>query len=919
MNDDNNYDAVAAATTISKGQQDAIFAGLSQSQVKKIDCFTINDFASLVAGWCKDKNITPGRLLEIINQKAKKKEPLLLQAKKDLPFLFKEAFGGRTKPQKALFEMWKKNPSMQITEDDLAKAKFNSKDGNNFMTYIREVAQGKALHPVQSVSEVIIAAGTDTSIANLEFRLQLGKIDKMSLSRLVEGLESKSLLIRESANKNFDILMNSPLKDLSPENVWEQFMQMHNFRPTQVQRQILNYLVRLVTGDDKKLCCLIEGVTGSGKTYGFVIATSFILKKYKKSPIMVYSHPSLAVINGFEENSASVSLPMAFVLFKNKLVNGFKEDVIEIKTCHETLGRATLAYILKNGVVVRRIQSSANTGVTIEGKTGCSQVDEPVNPFLDLFEMITSRKGIKRSVNNQFPCVISVRHYQVLPLVMKWYKHVQEVMLPYYQNVVKSCQDEKMVTSAVKHLRAITRFLELFTGSVAIIDDWCCHKDTPNHMELLLKEAAVIATATPSKEAIKIISEARVDSGLSSVIEFNSSSDTVGQGIEITNVNANDARASTLFIEFKSVFENCFAATTLSPEQNFKILLKLLGPEEFRRIVLEAVRNKEGLNEIRKILVDKIGEGLDPKSLDTPVKFGEGKKLVFYNSVGDILSQLPVFKNCESDLKALIKAYSQHQDNVIKTKQAAESMKKSKGDEAAAEAKELQSLINETFKHKSIDPKHTLNSQVLMGMVETAIDNGVSPREIMSFVNKSVLAVYRGLSSKWYIPALQYAKLVLSDSILATGVTLTGLEIVSIENMSGLSAEQVIQMSGRAGRPGLKRGVVIMTKEQQKTVIGAKLGQEWCQSFKETFPQYCVPKVTRNLFKDKIKKYQVHIANGQRIESAIVRLQCWGRVLLANSLVETKKRKIEAKLRRKDKQSKNRMLGRNQQRLESAA
>ena len=837
-----DYAAVAAATTLTREQQRAIFAGLSQQEVTLSDEFTKNDYACKVRMWCDSKGISVANLKEIMSQKpkkgkkSKKDTELLRDAKKDLKFLFKK--------------------ELQVAPQ----------------------------------SEVIAMACTDATKRACKVLQELK--NEQYLPRCVQGLRSQSVLERNAAEEAIQSLKNSSVEDLTADEVWRQFMLMHDFRPTQVQLQILEFFTSLVEGTDEFPSRLIEGVCGSGKTFGLAIVMRYVRESFRnKSPVLVYSHPSLAVVNGFEANCVSVGLPMAFVNVERKLVSGKLEEVLTIKLCHETLAHGNFSYILKEGVVTRRINSpTASIMSTVLGDDEKDQ--EVINPLMDLYIMITSVNHGLTNVRNrrQMPCVLSVRQYSLLPTVMGWHQHigavrqfclgvadklredinvakteVVDIIAGDRRSDLKEKRDRVVrlgenITNVNHCISQIENYHRLFTHPVAIADDWGCHKDSPEHMEMLVsKVPTLLMTATPSRKALNLISNERLKRGMTPVFKCPPSSDTVGQGIALTLVEKDDviepnARASTTFIENPGVFaESCFPATTLSMEQVCGCLKELLGPLEFRNMLIQSVTSNQGLNEIRRVFLQNIRQGLDIESLNTPVKVEGGKKLEFYNSIEEIRSHLPDVGNCESDLKVLCQAFIHHKDHIAKAKKSVESIKATGGEAAKEAAMDLCSLNGVTFNHELIG-RHVLSSGDLMDIIATAIDEGVASQEIMAFARYSVLAVHRDSSPKWYIPAMKDANRILSDDTLATGITLPNLTSVSIHDMAGLSAEQVIQMSGRAGRPGQGCGVVSVTSDQELNVMSAELGSKWCQSFRETFPCYGVSDKALALFDAKIRK-----------------------------------------------------------------
>ena len=915
------YQSVKDAVALTKEQRDAILLELgslhSGRKVSTCTRKTVNDFSADVHQYCVDKRLSIGDLPYLFDSKSgksKEQKKTLAEMKKALPFLDEKRFRTYNGSQKDIFDKWAKGDDLEKlpTDQELKEAGFQPGQITAFKKYAKQVLDGKALHPDLHISQVLIAARTPHTEGIVRTVQDLAKIDSKSLPRIKSGMQSCSMSVQKEALSALQLLTQATEEEFSVEEAWRQFLLMHNFRPTRAQIYQLEFFLGLATGEDSTPSALIEGSCGCGKTFGLAIVMMYVRQHIARNgkgkyPMLAYSHPNPDVIFGVEANFASCDTPMAFVERESLNVEGVIVNVLVIRLCHETTGKGTLKYTYdEDGCIIRRIQSPAKNGVVIDGKTGGSREGDPVNPLLDLYVMITHPRGPLTA--KAMPCVFSVRNQELLPIVLSWHQDLA---------ILKERDDDARSKMYVGYGQ---RYLNTFTKTVGVADDWCCHEDSPWLMNMLVANVPILLmTATPNDEALRLISDERVERGMSPTQRNKATSDTVGLGNNLILVKnghpiPSNGRASTTFLMHPKIFSKCcFYGTTVAMLQVCECLRQLVGSLDFRNMLIRTATTGEGLNEMRSLLLEKIQRGVDISSLHTPISLDSNSRfLEFRNDRDAVRAQLPTeVDDSIVQLKILDKDHKAFLQTKERAKKSAQSMMKAGGDGAKDGEADMEDAKNMSFSHRLITRRLPIGGDDVMKLVNIAVEEGVPAEEIMAFVSHGVLAVYTGVHPGWWMVAMKHAQRILSDKeMLATGVTLPNLTGVSIHCVDGLTPEQIIQMVGRAGRPGQQEGTVPITSEQERTVMVGKLGERWLKRFKKQFPSYGVSdeaisavqslqrwfrKVARVRHEEEENR---RLVDDARLEAAAVKIQClirMGRV----TPVATIKAKIAAKRRRK--------------------
>lgn len=931
------YQSVEDAVALTKEQRTAILLELgsrhSDRKVSTCTRKTVDDFSADVHQYCVDKGLSIGDLPLLFDSKSgksKEQKRTLADMKKALPFLDeKKRFSTFKGTQKDIFDKWAKGDDLETlpTDQELNQAGFSQSQITAFKKYAKQVLDGKALHPDMHISQVLIAARTPHTEGIVRTVNDLAKIDRQSLLRIKSGMQSRSMYVQKEALSALQLLTQATEEKFSVEEAWRQFLLMHNFRPTRAQIYQLEFFLGLATGEDSTPSALIEGSCGCGKTFGLAIVMMYVRQHIARNgngkyPMLAYSHPNPDVISGVQANFASCHVPIAFVQKERLNVEGVIVNVLAIKLCHETTGMGTWKYTYdEDGCITRRIQSPAKNGVVIDGKTGGSREGDPVNPLLDLYVMITHPNTPLRPKAKAMPCVFSVWNQELLPIVVSWHQDLEHRTL----EILKD-RDDKRSNMYVEYGQ---RYLDTFTKTVGVADDWCCHEDSPELMNMLVAKVPILLmTATPNDEAFFLISDERVERGMSPPLRNKATSDTVGLGNNLILVKnghpiPSNGRASTTFLMHPEIFSKCcFFGTTVAMLQVCECLRQLLGSLEFRNMLIRTATTGEGLNEMRSLLLEKIQRGVDISSLHTPISLDSHSRfLEFHNDREAVRAQLPTEVDVSIvQLKNLVKDHKAFVQTKERAKKSAQSMMKAGGDGAKDGEADMEDAKNMSFSHRLISRRLPIGGDDVMKLVNIAEEEGVPAEEIMAFVSHGVLAVYTGVHPRWWMIAMKHAQRILSDKVmLATGVTLPNLTGVSIHCVDGLTPEQIIQMVGRAGRPGQQEGTVPITSEQERTVMVGKLGERWLKRFKKQFPSYGVSdeaisavqslqrwfrKVARVRHEEEENR---RLVDDARLEAAAVKIQCQTRMLLAKKLAEkrvatrvaTIKSKIAAKQRRK--------------------
>lgn len=840
-----DYGAVANANPLSKKEIENIFCQLRRAQNKeKIqkDFYTKNDLACLIYMWCNQKGIQLCELKTIIANG--KKHHLYKNAMKDLPFLFSPTFSGNTKKQKEVIKAWNRSERTDLpTKQELRDNGFPPRKIEEFEKYVENVANARKLPLNVDISSVLIAATTKTSKDNSEIINKLKTIDcKDEILLFIKNcLESNSFLIRKHAKEAFKKLIEAPEHDFSCQNAWGQLQKIHKLRPTTVQLQILDFLTGLSIGKYDTAVGWIEGLCGSGKTFGLVIAMRYILDelvKHQKGkmPIVLYSHKNRFVRDTFEQNCAEFMLPMIFISSSCMLIQGVMNEVVIVKFCHETLGRYTLTF---------KFNEDSNTWTQIQVGEG-SKMKKQVSPLLQIFKTITDGK-VKNLVSELMPCIISLRDDKLRSSVMSWQDIIYDELSKCESVIATGTAGDEM-QKAMSSERIISRYLRMHTGLVIIEDDFGYNKDSPDVLELYFKKQhpLLAISATLPKKIFDLMKKKR------NMIEYPKNSDTVGKGFTLVEVPKDEeiehkqrtASDKIFKLDYKKILEKSgFFQTTLSMDQVYIIITSILTSLQLRNIIIDVTINNKGLNEIRKLLLDLIqkeGPSVDFPCLKIPICIKDKKFIEFFNSEAHILSTLQDYDGdpCK-DLKELCKAHQIHLLTLEEAKKNIASRKKAKRVDNKTSIEQDSQYIDKAslFEHGLIG-RHNSSGNVIMELVYIGMQKGVSDHQIMLYVKNSIIIVCKNTPPEWWGGGIRDAciKKILSDNTLAYGVNLPDLDGVCIHRADA-SPREIIQMAGRVGRPHLPSGIVSITDKQLATLITHDLDDDVYDHLMKTKPR----------------------------------------------------------------------------------
>ena len=968
------YGHVANAMTMDKSVLNAILDSISNKTRSSPDFqYGANDFALQVYrflhthGWTKDRLVqllTPKGSKGKKGKKSKSDDEDMNLLTRELPFLVNtvpEVF--HTADQRLVKE--KLNGGETLSDEDLGL--FDKRKGDQLRRYITLLEQGKAM-PGSLVNQVLTGATTEAT-ERLAERLDPNAWRE---GKLIKTLTStpKNQSEDEWRKKNASDAKEASLEELSLDQVWAELGQHDSFRSTNVQKHLFRMVLDVMRG--KQVASVMSSPTGSGKTFGLCAAVAHFNrlrrnKAIRKLPTFFYKHSCAPVVAQVETHAVEMCIQHCYVKVEKEDVEvpshmlkarhcadeegetsthsrTVRRWVLYVDMSHETVGKLQLRYLLDDDeneiptCITHRLGGRCGNGQ----KLPCSSHGEGVNVLSDVHRFVVDQN---MHSSKRFGMQTGKAAWPLL-----WFFRGKETwLLPIMVAQEVEIDDD-------------------LHQPVLVADDPFCNPDPHMQAAMIASPNICCLDATVSISGLGGINRERIRRGLLAMLP-KIMTDTVGKGIGLT---ANDERTYDPTPEARAQFSTrVFNPTTLTMSHLQELGARIYGgPKEFRDVVIDMFASGKGLNDIRALIVRRFSEADIDMNVDLP-RDVQGTSLVFYDNKQEVLRAVPVYtssgryrgtwgevfgqnpqegvayeEECTAKIKALFVDYEKAK---AAHKAGQEQLKRQLGGSADDRA-DAQEELNEscfTFTHELTRAVPRLNPQQIVEKIQGGYEQGVSSTEMMAVLRQNVLVIHRDTPLEFYTSLMYTATKLISDETLGSGIHLPQLKVVSIRNAT-LSPEQIIQYLGRAGRARQGEGRGAVTEGQAYSAMTDVLGEPFRFELMRNRPWSCTNPLSLNAFSLRIRSYldekkrlareaadaemrreeeerqrladaemrreeeeRQRVANQSRLEDAAVRLQSWGRMLLAKRAAV----KIAAKLRRKQRQKEKKRKGAEKDRL----
>lgn len=759
---------------------------------------TRDDFGIMLLNALDELKLSPADVLtnhkQLKSKEFSKRYKSLIQKCKFLDS--KTVINGNTKKQKEGVEI-----ALSKSLDELPDGYgFTSQQHQAYKKYKDNINLGKCLPNDISLSDIFRISGTPvTRKAQIELQSLMSEESDV-LERISEGVSRSktSVIWKQKVEEAIDFIKSKSIDELDLMNIFTQYCKLGGYRPTKPQIDLARYFLRSMVRNESS-SILLESPTGTGKTFGIILAIKMIIE-YKtlnpdrRLPIVFVSHHSLPVQSQIEQDLVKGDIPFVFFDLENKCIEGKQEQCFVVKFNHETIGRFNIRYVISEDKLVYRLEPTQSFN------------EDGLNVFEDMLKYVSEGRisGRKRT-RSVFPYAISVR----------------TKLRNYGLDIVMKMAEEFSANN--NYLRPIL-----------IADDLGCNAEIePAFFESIIHYPIVVMTATPPP--LTYLNAEREKHGESPVVSTGASSDTIGEGITLST------DGSSIFTGYlkTDVFDTqSFPQTTISQTQLYSLGVHD-NELEFRNRVIDAAINGQGLNTLRNEAVKTLSQMTSEEI--SSIKFPgikvplQGATLRIFNNEEEVHKYIKIEYNIEEYERKIKSLISSFKTALTEYKKYEKDLKAQieTGDDNTREAAQLElSSSSFTFSNEYFSSSHMLPINMIMNTYELGTKVGIKLEELFLFFKERILIITENTSAMWYMRMLPYANIILGDKkTTGSGINFPNLKYVYLPD-GELTPEEVVQYCGRAGRPKQGSGIVRLSEEQCMRAIDTELiGRPWNEKF----------------------------------------------------------------------------------------